>query len=57
MAAGPPLGGILFKILGYPGPFFILGGVSLVYAFCVLSLFIPGFESVLKSGEISHEES
>ena len=55
VAAGPPLGGFLYWVLGYSGPFFILGGLVLLYGTIVLPCLGFQFESMIKSGE-EHEE-
>ena len=57
IAAGPPLGGLLFKFFGYPGPFFILGLLTLIYGAVIIPCLGYQFESMMETEEEQEEHS
>ena len=57
IAGGPPLGGLLYWLLGYSGPFFLLGGCVLLYGAIVVPCLGFQFESIVTSGDGKEELS
>ncbi len=47
IAAGPPLGGLLYEVLGYPGPFCIIGAVVVAYGAWIVPCYGFQFEVLL----------
>ena len=57
IAAGPPLGGLLYEFFGYPGPFLILGACVLLYGAVITPWVGFQFEGMMEAGEEKEEHS
>ena len=50
VAAGPPLGGFLYELFGYSGPFFLIGGCVLFYGAVITPCLGFQFETMIEAG-------
>ena len=57
VAVGPPLGGFLYEVSGYSGPFFIVGTLVLIYGAVIVPCLGFQFEAMMEEGEEKEEHA